>query len=342
MIGCLLLGVATGCAEKEQGTRVIFDTGFGKDEIFRIEGESCTLPELRVYLTTMQNQYENVYGTEIWNVNVKGVTLEENIKDTVLAKIAQIKTMYLLAKSKGVELTEEQNHQIQAAAGEYFNSLGDTEIRELGVTQEMIYNLYQEYALADKVYQQIIQDINPEISDDEARTITVEHILLKKYTIDNNGQRIEASEEAKAAAYQKACEIRAMAVDGEHNFEQLAAQYNEDSNTTYSFGKGEMDKAFETAAFDLGTDEISEVVESEAGYHIIKCISTFNREVTDANKLKILEQRRKEAFDQEYETFVNTLARKLNKELWDSVEFIHNQEVTTTSFFEVYSKYFSE
>jgi N-acetylmuramoyl-L-alanine amidase len=58
-----------------------------------------------IYLTTIQNQYANVYGTEIWNTSLNGVTLEDNVKETVLARIAQIKTMYLLAKEKEVALS---------------------------------------------------------------------------------------------------------------------------------------------------------------------------------------------------------------------------------------------
>ena len=101
-----------------------------------------------------------------------------------------------------------------------------------------------------------------------------------------------------------------------------------------------MDPAFETAAFNLGTDEISDIVESEYGYHIIKCLTTFDKEETDANKIKIVEQRREEAFGQEYDAYVETLTRNLNEELWDSVSFIHDENVNTQSFFEVYSQYF--
>ena len=36
----------------------------------------------------------------------------------------------------------------------------------MGVTSQLIEGMYRDYALADKVYRQIISDINPEISDD--------------------------------------------------------------------------------------------------------------------------------------------------------------------------------
>lgn len=339
----LALGGLTSCGSGENGgTKVVFTTGFGKNEVFRIGDASCDRSELMVYLTNTQNQYESVYGSEIWNVSLDGVTMEENVKETVLARIAQIKTMYLLAQEKGLSLDEQEEATVTAAAAEYFQSLNETEIGQMGVSQETIEALYKEYLMAQKVYQNIIQDVNPEISDDEARTITVQHIYIRTWSLDNDGNRVPYSETAKQAAYDKACEIREMAVDGEHDFTELASKYSEDSNITHSFGKGEMDEAYETAAFQLETDEVSQVVETETGYHIIKCLNTFNREETDANKLKIVEQRRKEAFGQEYDAFVETLVRGLNQKLWKEITLLHDSAVTTSGFFEVYAKYFPE
>ena len=124
------------------------------------------------------------------------------------------------------------------------------------------------------------------------------------------------------------------------DFAALTAEYSEDSNSIYSFGKGTMDPAFEEAAFNLGTDEISGIIETSQGYHIIKCISTFDRDETDRNKLKIVEQRRKEVFNEEYSGFVGGLTRNLNQELWDSVGFIQNDEITTSNFFQIYQENF--
>lgn len=324
------------------GTRVVFTTGFAKDEIFRIEDESCKKDELMVYLTTIQNQYENVYGEEIWNASLNDVTLEENVKETVLARIAQVKTMYLLSVEKGVTLDEAEQKLVNQAAAEYLESLNDTEMKLMGVSGETVEKLYTQYALAEKVYEQLIADINPEVSDDEARIITVQHILLKTYTTDGAGKKVAFSTAAKQSVYEEAVALREQAVSGDVDFAELAAQYSEDTNVTYSFGKGEMDEAFEAAAFMLETDEISPVIESESGYHIIKCINTFDREETDANKLVIVEKRRQEAFGQEYNAFVETLAKNLNRDLWEDIELIYDENVTTDNFFAVYENYFSE
>ena len=336
----LCMGSVSGCGDGNRfGTKVVLTTGFGRDEIFRIETSTCSLPEIMVYLTNIQNRYESVYGTEIWATNVDGVTLEQNVKDIALAQIARIKTMNLMAEHYQVELSSEEKTQVENAADAYYSSLNDTEIEQMGISKKTISSLYTEFALAEKVYQYTIKDINPEISDDEARTITVEHILIKTYALDGTGKKIEYTEQAKKDAYDTACEALRLAKEGE-DFDELIRRYSEDDKSTYSFGKGEMAEAFETAAFNLGKDEISDVVETEFGYHVIKCLNTFDKDETDANKVKIVDQRRAEAFGQEYDAYVETLTRNLNEDLWNSVGFIHDEKVRTKDLFEVDTEYF--
>lgn len=344
MIGllCMMAVVLPACGKDGSNTTIVLTTGMAKDEIFRIEDKKCLLPEIMVYLTNTQNQYEEVYGEEIWQTDLAGVTLEENVKDMVLARIAQIKTLNLLAESKGVELDDAEEQKANRAAAEYYGSLNETEITLMGIDLELLEQMYAEYALAQKVYYSIIGDIDMEISDDEARTITVQHIFIKTFAVDGRGEKIPYTEQAKADAYARAQEILAMANSGEYTFESLIAQYSDDSEATYSFRKGEMETAFEETAFNLGNGEISEIVEGKQGYHIIKCINTFNREETDRNKLLIVEERKKEVFSREYDVFVEALTRKINEEAWESVTFIHDENVKTNSFFDVYGVYFPD
>lgn len=312
-----LLAGAAGCGKD---FTVVLTTGLKKNEVFRIEKMSCTLPELMVYLTNLQNQYESVYGEEIWAAKAEGTSLEEEAREQVLAELAQVKTMALLAQEKEVTLDEKEEQRVSAAAAEYFGSLNETEIETLGVDQELIAQMYREYVLAGKVYRQIVENVNPEISDDEARTITVLAIRME------DGQ--------------KAQDVCRQAKEEGADFEALADTYSEDTTVSYSFGKGEVEEAIETTAFNLGKDEVSDVIAAQDGYYILKCISTFDEAQTQLNKEKIANQRRNEAFNQEYDSFVNSLVRRLNEELWDSVTMIRDENVTTNSFFTVYNKYF--
>lgn len=321
--------------------KVVFTTGFSRDEVFKVGGQTCTTAELMIYLTNAQNQYESVYGSEIWSVSRDGVYLEKSLKENILAKTAQIKAMYLLAVSKGVELSQEESRLVKRAAEEYYGSLNDREKELMGAEPALIERMYTEYRLAGKVYQYIIQDINPEISDDEARTITVQHILFRTGAVEDGDIRIELSKSDMQKLYREACEVRRQAVEDGVDFLELAGRYSDDSTITYSFGKGQINEAFEETAFSLETGEISEVIETEAGYHIIKCITTFDRAETDTNKLVIVEERRREVFGEEYEAFVESLSHQLNTKLWEEITLPGDEDVTTKSFFEIYEKYFS-
>lgn len=329
---CLFL---CGCRDKN----IILTTEFEDGELMRISTSTCYLPEMMLYLTNAQDEYEAVYGREIWNQSLNGVKMSDSIKERVLAQLAQIKVMNLMAADYEIELTDEEKELIAAASEKYYKSLNESERNLLGATPEIINQVYSEYEIANKVYKYIIRDINPEISDDEARTITVQHILLKTYALDGDGNRIEYTEKAKQDAYNLMARIRRMATeegeDGSEptDFEVLAAEYNEDDAMTYSFGRGEMAEAFEEAAFNLDTGEISGIVTTEHGFHLIKCISTFDVEETQQNKVRILQERKDNVFKETYSEYIKGIKKNLNEELYASINPILDENVTTKGMF---------
>lgn len=72
-------------------------------------------------------------------------------------------------------------------------------------------------------------------------------------------------------------EIRYRVINGE-NFATLAILYSEDPGSAKQggelglFGRGQMYPEFEAAAFSLDKDEISDVVKTDAGYHLLQSI----------------------------------------------------------------------
>lgn len=95
------------------------------------------------------------------------------------------------------------------------------------------------------------------------------HILLSTKPTD--------AADAKAAAKTKAEEALAKAKKGD-DFAALAKQYSQDTGSAQRGGdlgffvKGQMTPPFEAAAFALKPGEISNVVETDFGYHVIKLI----------------------------------------------------------------------
>lgn len=314
-----------GCGTDPLNRKIVFTTGFSGDEVFRIEDSSCSLTEMMYYLVSTQRDYEDSFGQQIWKQETDSGTVEDRLKDSVLAKVAQIKVMNLLAKEKGIELDENEQSEAASRAEAYYATLSEDDKKAMNdMTVEDITLIYEEQAVADKLYDFIIKDINPEISDDEARTITVEQILIKTYRTDENGDRVEYSTGEKDEAHRRIREIYKKILNEESTFEELMGTYNEAEESTISFGKGEMESAYEDAAFDLGTDKVSGIVETEDGFVLIKCISTFNREETEANKVDIVEERKREVFGAQYDAFVTTLTKELNEKLWNSITLMED------------------
>ncbi|MFP4330133.1 MAG: peptidylprolyl isomerase [Spirochaetaceae bacterium] len=106
-------------------------------------------------------------------------------------------------------------------------------------------------------------DENPQFFEQSA-TVEASHILIQTEGL-NEQQRAEALERAE--------EIREEVADGA-DFHEVAREESEgpsapDGGRLGSFERGQMVAPFEEAAFSLETGEISEVVETQFGYHII-------------------------------------------------------------------------
>ncbi len=338
---CIGMTSCDGLTEELQDTKIVISMGFEKGEAFRLDTLSCMQAEVYVYLVDMQVEYETVFSSSFWAyMNEDKETMESKLVDNAISKISQIKAMQLLANKRGISLDEEEIEKATQAANSFYESLSEEEIDILMVDNEILLKMYQEYALANKVYAYIIKDINPEISDDEARTITVKNIYLRTYSLNGLGEKIAYSEEQKKDVYDLMVDLRERLDKGE-DFDFLIQEYSDDKESSFSFGKGDTSQDYEEVAFSLAEGEISDIVITEDGYYIIQCISSFDLEETQRNKIKIMEEQRKEVFEKEYLDFVKDLPKSLNQESIDEIQLIPTENLPKSSFFDMYNQYFS-
>ena len=315
---------------------VVVTGGFAEGEVFRINTLSCSRSEMNIYLTNMANAYEATFGEQIWTTSAGNTTIEDAFKETVLAKVTRIKVLNLMAKEEKISLSGDEKKSLKKAAKAYMKTLSKNEKAELGADEDLVYQMYSEYALAEKVYNSIVDEVNFEISDDDARSITVEQIFIKTYHEDTHGRLTDYSDAAKAEAKERALAIREKAVT-ESDFESLCALYNEEDESTHTYRRGEMPETYENVAFALEEGEISYVITTDDGYYIVKCISTYERKATNENKEAIINEAKRKAFEEKYNEFLPNVIANINEKEWENIKIIHNSEMKTDSFFDIYT-----
>lgn len=314
---CMVLSVVLqGC--QVTGSEVVVNADSTGNEVFKIKDEVCTVSEARVVLTNYQNMYDRTYGINLWEHEFKDRELETYVKDLTISRLAQIMAMDYLAQDNGIVLEEEEQAKIKEAAEEYFESLNDAEKEYMQVKQGDIETLYTRYGLANKLYTHLTQGVNDEVSDEEARVMEALQIFV--------------TEEEKAE------EVAQQLKEG-NDFLTVANRYNEASETEVFFSKNGVEQEVAEVVFSLENDEVSDKIKTGDGYYFVKCINHYDQERTDDNKSVILEERRKEAFDDVYQGFLVDLPSEINDKVWEEVKVEVNEELTTDSFFEVYEKY---
>lgn len=334
LMAALSIGGLTGC---QSDTKVVFTTGLSGNELFKIGTATCTTPEIMIYLTTFYNQYAEAYGQEMWHYDFGGVSLEEHVKDVVLSKMAQIKIMNLMAEEREISLSDQEEQKVLAAAESYYQSLEKGLKEHEGITQKITENVYREYAIANKVYETITESADMEISDDEARTVTVQAIYLKNWKLKNNEKTAlneSETQEVLDTANQILNRVRA-----EEDFEALAAEYSDDKQIVKNYARGAVDANFEEILFAMDAGDVSDVIETEEGYHIVKCISTMDYEATQANKLVLAEQRKREAFSEAYTEIATNTHSQFRDKQWEKLTLNEEIHSTDANFFDIYDEY---
>lgn len=103
-------------------------------------------------------------------------------------------------------------------------------------------------------------------------------MVSPEYEIAQIVKRPPVSIDEKLEVKDRLYQIRKRILSGESSFSTMAILYSEDPGSARKggelglTGKGEWAPAFETAAFNLREGEISEVIETEFGFHIIQLI----------------------------------------------------------------------
>lgn len=259
-----------------------------------VNGQDITLGNYEKLLALNKSSMETYYGSDIWSQEVEdGKTYEEMLKEVVLETMIGSEVIYQQAEKDKVAPTDEQIQEQIDSFNESMKNDTDSqeEFKKMGIDEEFLKfqfardlantNLQEKFEEDTKISEDEMKKYYEENKDDfYTDTVTASHILIK--TIDDDGN--ELSDAKKKEAKKTAEEALAKVKAGE-DFAEVAKEYSEDSSASSggelgTFGRGKMVTEFEDAAFAMKAGEISDIVETEYGYHIIKVTERVDKQET--------------------------------------------------------------
>lgn len=309
MLAVAAVPVLGGCQESIQMA----------SEVQTVEG--YTDAQILLIAVTEKNRYAAVYTNEIWGIPVdeEGTTFQEYLLGEVRLFLEEVKRMNLLADERAITLTSQEQERLQELTEDYYESLTEADRSFTGVSQEEVYGLYAEYYRAGKLVDELTKDVDLEISDSEAKVITVQELRVRDF---NEVQSIHTR-----------------VMDEDVDFSVVARSVSEDSEVEKSVGRGERSREYEDAVFSLATGEISPIIRDGEDFYIVKCINEYDEEATLERKQKLALQRKNLAFHKIYDAFAAEHAVDLGGDIWERISFSADQNSTTKDFFEWYEDY---
>lgn len=246
------------------------------DEIVAVVGNHIIL---KSEIETQYLQYRSQVGLD---------GTDESIKCDIFEGMLFSKLLLHYGEIDSVEVSDQQvKRTIDMRMGYFISQFGSIKAMEeyygksMNDFKEEMSVMVKEQMISDEKKKEIIANVT--ITPSEVKSFFNETLSDSIPTISSEyefGQITKTpviSEEVKNAVKDRITSLRDRIVKGE-SFQTLAILYSEDPGSASKGGetgltaRGQWDPAFTTAAFKLKGDEVSPVIESQFGYHILQLI----------------------------------------------------------------------
>jgi len=271
-------------------------------------------------------QYTKEVNIQVARVSQQGQKVSDDqmakLKNDILNSLIEREILYQQSQKVGIQVTDQIVDDQLAAIKKRFPSETEykTALSKMNLSEDEVkVQIKRGLSIKELIDQQIASKVV--ITDEESKAyydknpqmfkqpeqIKASHILIK---VD-----AKADEAKKAEARKKIEEVQQKLKDG-GDFAALAKEYSEGPSSAKGgdlgyFRRGQMVKPFEEAALALKPNEVSDVVETRFGYHLIIVYDTKPEQTlayADV-KDKIIQRMKQEKIEKEAVQYVSKLKK---------------------------------
>jgi len=243
-------------------------------EVAVVDGSVITQEDFDDEMSRVQRMFLS-RGTPLSDSQLSGV------KKEVLEGLINRELLYKESQRKGIEVDEatvdEQLSTMRKrfpSEAEFKSALSQMNLSEAAVKSQ----IKREIAIQQLIDEQFAGKVS--VSDEESKTYYDSHPKFFKRPEEVRASHIlikvdpQADESQRAKAHKEIEKIQEKLQEGE-DFAALAREFSQGPSSARGgdlnyFGRGQMAKPFEDVAFSLEPGEVSDIVETRFGYHLIK------------------------------------------------------------------------
>lgn len=309
-------------------------TGCGSmnnDDVVATVGESeIKLGVANFYARMQQAQYETYYagmmgttGEELWAKETDGKTYEQSVKSDMIKSLENIYILEQHASEYDVVLSEDEKKAIDKAAEEFDenNALEDKEA--VSGYNKYVKKVLELLTIQSKMEDAMTADVDTEVSDDEAAQKAMKYVFYS-YTKDENDSTSTMSETEKTEVKKKATDFAEKLKNSDtKDIDAVASGAGMEVQTATFDSESTSPNADLVKAADALTVEgdVTDAIETDSGIYVAKVTSFLDRTATDAKKQSIVEERKKDQYDDLLKKWRKKTDINLNKRVWKKVDF---------------------
>ena len=255
------------------------------------------------------------------------------VDQQVLDQLIQVQLLQAKAtpedKAAGKALAEKRFEEAKAKLGS--EEAINRQLKLMGTTREEVLIEWTDSATAESVLK---RELKVNITEEDAKKyydenpakfeqpemVRAAHILLMTTDPKTNA---ELPEDQKAAK-RKEMEGLLKRARAWEDFAKLAKEYSEDPGSKdkggeYKFPKGQMVPEFEAAAFSLNTNQVSDIITTRYGFHIIKVLEKFPAQKVDFAKAEpdLKDGLTQQALQKQFPDYLAKLKKEAGVEILD-------------------------
>lgn len=341
MASALTVGLLGGCAKN------ISEKNYAKTVVVEYNGYQIMLDEANFLARLSQYSYEEAYyyygGMKIsWDTEYSDGTMQDSVKTDVMTKLVQTALLCSAADEYGVSLSEDDEAKIQDQVDSFMDEAGTKMVNASGATEELVTRVYTHNALANKVYEAMIADVDTTAEPEDYRAAAIDYLLIAEpeedttdtsASADTTGETETETEEETTteavdlSAYEDlAADLLARVQAGEA-VSDLADEYADSEEFTVTsqsvtVAADDYAETFGPTAWALATGESTSCYVEGTGWYVLYCENEMDADATQSEIDDEIASRKASLFSEKYEVLAEEAGDyTVDNRAWDNVTF---------------------